>query len=178
MQRAPVTDDTIARAVRGDRAAREAIVRGLGPLVLGLCRRLSPDPEDAFQAVWERVFRSLDRFDVDGPAKLSTWVATIAHRTLIDGRRVRSRRPNVVPFSAARDPQPDAESQIHGAERKQALERALTELPDELRRVVVSHHLGGLPLAVLAEQESVPVGTLKSRLHRARGLLAQALEDR
>lgn len=175
---APISDAVVERAVRGDPAAREALVRGLGPLVLGLCRRLSPDPDDAFQAVWERVFRSLPRFDPAGPAKLSTWVATIAHRSLIDARRTRSRKGQVVPFSSAPASDPSPEAQIHTAERKQALERALGTLPDDLKRVVVGHHLGGLSLPVLAEQEGVPVGTLKSRLHRARGLLAVELGGR
>jgi RNA polymerase sigma-70 factor (ECF subfamily) len=51
----------------------------------------------------------------------------------------------------------------------------LKTLPDDLKRLVIGHHLGGVSLPVLAEQEGVPVGTLKSRLHRARGMLAAAL---
>lgn len=173
-----VPPDVFARALQGDRDARTELVRAVGPLVLGLCRRLSVSPDDCFQAVWERVFRSLHRFDPDGPARLSTWVATLAHRHLVDARRRRGRRGQVVPLRGVPSPEPDAERELMGAERKAALDRAVQRLPDDLKRVVVAHHVGGLPLAVIAEQEGLPVGTVKSRLHRARAMLVASVGGR
>jgi RNA polymerase sigma-70 factor (ECF subfamily) len=162
----------IRRAAQGDRACREQLVRELGPLVLALCRRLSVEPDDDFQAVWEKVFRSLPRFDPSGPAKLSTWVAALTHHHLLDRQRaaaVRARADLQDLLALPREEGP--------AEREARLELALASLPEELRRIVVAHHLGGLPLSELASQEELPVGTLKSRLHRARALLATALRE-
>ncbi len=170
-----VPDDVCSRAVAGDRAAREAIVRALGPLVLGLCRRLAPHPDDAFQRVWERVFRALHRFDPNGPAKLSTWVATIAHRELVDQRRRRTRQGHVVQLHDAPSPAASVEADLVSHEQSTALQKAIDALPEPLRRIVVAHHVAGLPLATIALEEDLPVGTVKSRLHRARAELMMAM---
>lgn len=59
-----------------------------------------------------------------------------------------------------------------------ALMRALSELADNHRRVVVLHYLGDMAVADIAAQENVPVGTVKSWLHRGRAALAAQLADK
>lgn len=174
---APVHAPTALRAAQaGDPAARDALVRAHGRLVWALCHRLADDPEDAWQSAWERIFGALGRFDPAGPAALSTWIRTLTHRMLIDRHRRRVVRGDVVPLDgiAAEGAGPEAEA--GRALDGDRLERALAELPPDWRRLVVLHHVHGVPLAEISETEGVARGTLKSRLHRARARLVRLLE--
>lgn len=165
-------DPALSRAAAGDPAARAALVRAHGPLVWTLCRRLGPEPEDAYQEVWEKVFGALSRFDPAGPASLRTWIATITHRHLVDRARRRKVRGEVVELGdLPAPPSPD-----HTDEDR--LHAALDRLPEAHRRVVVMHHLHEQPLEQIAQAEGVPLGTVKSRLHRARARLLELLEGR
>jgi RNA polymerase sigma-70 factor, ECF subfamily len=175
----PAEDIDVPRAVAGDRSARRQVVQRHGPLVWSLCRRLDPHPEDAYQEAWEKVLRGLDRFDPDGRASLRTWIATVVHRHLVDRHRRRGTRADVIPLERAVATDPPADAELDRARRAARLERALARLPEVHRRVVTLHHLHGLALDDIAAGEAVAVGTIKSRLHRARARLAEMLgEDR
>lgn len=150
------------------------LIRAHGPALWSLCRRLCPEPEDAYQEIWEKALGAIERFDPSGPATIRGWLLTIAHRHLIDRHRRRSVRGVVVPLpdlSVA----PDAEEALDRAQRQARLEAALARLPEPQRRVVVLHHLHGRSLEQLAAAEGVALGTIKSRLHRGRARLAQLL---
>lgn len=164
-----MNDPVLARAIDGDPLALRALIQRHGPLVWSICRRLGAEPEDAYQAVWEKALKALPRFDPDGPAQLSTWLASIAHRHLVDEHRRRRVRGELVGVDEL--PAPVVSDRVDLGR----LDAAVQELPDPLRRVVVLHHLHGVPLEELAATEAVPVGTVKSRLHRARAQLAATL---
>jgi RNA polymerase sigma-70 factor, ECF subfamily len=172
------TDPWLLRAQRGDAKARRALVERHGPRIWGLCRRLAPaDAADCYQRIWEKVFVALPGFEPSGPASLDTWIGTIARRTLIDHHRRRRVRGEVVELGELRADEPDPEM-VTGTKRRHArLDRALLRLPAAQRRAVVAHHLQGVPLATLAREEEVSLGTIKSRLHRGRGRLAQLLGE-
>jgi len=172
---APRIQPVLRRAQRGDAQAWETLLGLYGPRVYGLCARLAPDPEDCYQQIWEKVFRALPRFDPRGPADLGSWIGTIARRALIDRHRRRSRAGQVLPLEEYRDPGRGADEQVERRQRSQALERALRRLPPDQRHVVLAHHLQGVPLATLAAEEGVALGTIKSRLHRGRARLAQLM---
>lgn len=148
----------------------DATVARWGPLVWALCYRLDPHPEDAWQEVWEKVLRALPAFDPDGPAALSTWITRITHHHLVDRHRQRRRRDarDDDPLDSLAAPTPDAAQAVD-------LEAALAALPEAWRRVVVLHHLHEVPVDEIAATEGVPVGTIKSRLHRARNRLSEIL---
>ena len=170
-------DPLVSRAASGDGAARAELVADHGPALWGLCRRACPEPEDAYQEVWARVFANLARFDPSGPATLRTWLLTIAHRLLVDRHRRRLVRGEVVelgdlPWFVGTDEAIDAE-RVH-----RRLEAALQRLPEGHRRVVVLHHLNERSLDEIAEGEGVALGTVKSRLHRARARLLELMGDR
>lgn len=153
----------------------ERVVAEHGGLVWALCRRLDPEPEDAWQESWEKVLRALPTFQPGGAASVKTWLVTIVHRHLVDRHRRRQVRGGVLEADEVLDERPLAPVALEAAETSAALEAALLALPEVWRRVVVLHHLHGVPLQDLAEQESVALGTIKSRLHRARAALLGVL---
>jgi RNA polymerase sigma-70 factor (ECF subfamily) len=165
----------VHRAQQGDAAAREELVRSLGPSVWSLCRRLGRVPEDAYQTTWEKVFSALHRFEPDRQGSLKAWVLTIARRHLIDRHRRNRIRDNVVHLDELAV-HPRIDEALDQRSRQERLEDALTRLPEPQRRVIVFHHLNGVPLTDIAAEEGVAVGTVKSRLHRARARLLSLLE--
>jgi RNA polymerase sigma-70 factor, ECF subfamily len=167
--------DLLSKALSGDRLAWEGMLQRYGPLVYDLCRRLDVDPDDAYQEIWEKLIRALPGFDPGRGAKLSTWIATVAHRHLIDRYRRRSVRGEVVALGPMPGTMPSVPDRIAQAEQLRSLERAVDALPEMHRRIVVLHHLHDVPVDVLARAEGVPKGTVKSRLHRARVRLARAM---
>lgn len=170
-------DPILRRAAEGDRDAVAVLLQRHGPLVWSLCRRLAPDPEDCYQEVWEKVIRALPTFDPRGTATLSTWIATITHRHLVDRYRRRVVRGEVLPLGdlpSASDP----EGGLDEKRRVARLDSALQRLPADQRRVIVMHHLEDLPLEQIAADEDVAVGTVKSRLHRGRARLLELLGGR
>jgi RNA polymerase sigma-70 factor, ECF subfamily len=146
-------------------------------MVYGLCRRLTPDPDDAYQEIWAKVLAALPRFNLGGTASVRTWIGTIARRHLIDRHRRRTVRGEVVPLreDALPDDAPGADARLAQRRRAVRLEAALARLPDAQRRVVVLHHLQSVALADIAKDEGASIGTIKSRLHRGRGRLAELL---
>ncbi|MBA2322323.1 MAG: RNA polymerase sigma factor [Deltaproteobacteria bacterium] len=144
-----------------------------GPRLYGLCRALDPDPDDAYQEVWEKAFRALPSFDPHGPATLSTWLHVVAHNHLIDRhRKARVRRVEPLAHDPAAEPECDPVVQTEEVARLRA---AVAALPDDQRRAVVFHYLDEIPVSEVAAREGVPVGTVKSRLHTGRARLLQWL---
>jgi RNA polymerase sigma-70 factor (ECF subfamily) len=164
-------------AQSGNQAARAQLLQEHGPALWGLCRRLSPEPEDAYQAIWAHAFEQLKKFDPKGAASLRTWLLTLAHRKLIDAHRARKVRGTVLPFDPQTpDPSPDSGEKLDQVRRIALLESAIAKLPPDQARIVLLHHLHGHPLSAISEAEGLPVGTLKSRLHRARARLLDLMK--
>lgn len=170
----------VERARAGDRRAQEAVVRRYVAPLHALARRVVPsaDPDDLAQELLRKILEALPGFDPAGRATLSTWVFTIAHRYLIDvGRR---RRLVELPLEAGLqvpDDGPGAERIAGGRQLVGRLESALARIPEGQRRVFVLALVHGQPLESIAEAEGVALGTVKSRLHRARAELASALAE-
>lgn len=167
---------TVRRAARGEARAWAHLTEHCGAAVWSLCVRLDPEPEDAWQEVWARVARTLERFDPGGPASVKTWIARIAHRLLVDRHRRRQARPRGGELPELPDHR-DAEQALAHKQGVHRIEAALATLPPAWRRVVVRHHIDGVELEVLAADEGVAVGTIKSRLHRGRARLSELLEQ-
>ena len=164
----------LSAALDGDADAWSALIDEHGPRIWSVCRRLAREPEDAYQEVWERIQRTLPRFD---PARgtLRAWMTAITHRHLIDRHRRRQVRGEVLRLDDRASVLPMVDEQIDRSRRKARLDEAIARLPDAQRRVVVLHHLGGRSLADIADEEGVAIGTIKSRLHRGRARLAELL---
>jgi RNA polymerase sigma-70 factor (ECF subfamily) len=174
---------TFQRARRGDHAAfRRLVERYHRPTFALLWRILEHDHsqqdiEDLVQETFLRVFRALHRFDLDGSAKLSTWILTIAARLALNERR----RASVVtlPLQSAGDlPGSErADSMLRNNRIRHALREALQQLRPRYRAVVVLREYHGFSYEEIAAATELDINTVKSRLARGRAALRAALEE-
>ena len=170
----------IVRAQRGEREAQAVVLRRYAAVLHQLVWRLGAgeDAEAMTQSVLERVLTALPKFDPEGSASLTTWVFTVAHHFVVD--QLRKPTLSLVPVEAAGlvvDEQVDPHRAAWRGQLRDALEVAIAQLPDDQRRVFVLVHLHEHPLEAVAEAERVPLGTVKSRLFRAKARLAHALSS-
>jgi len=181
----------VSRFKSGNEDAFGDLVRRRQREVFLLCRRMIGNQDDAMEAVQEtflRAYRSLNRFR--GEASFRTWVLGIAAnvcRNKLSSAWTRFMR-SALPFSSsaeddeprAPDPvsaNPDPESAALGTELRGALENALARISPEHREIIVLRQIQDLDYEEMAEVLGSPVGTVKSRLCRARKALREAMED-
>lgn len=131
--------------------------------------------EDLAQETFLRAHRALPTFDPNGPAKVSTWLLTIATRLALDERK--RRRPEIV---ADADPEaaPAQGTPFHDRQRSElrsALEAAARALPDDQCAALVLSEVQGLTLAEIAMVLGVPEGTVKTKVFRAREKMKDSL---
>ncbi|MFF8638796.1 sigma-70 family RNA polymerase sigma factor [Streptomyces pilosus] len=179
----PTADESTtawALAARGgDPAAVEHFVRALHRDVRHYVTYLSADPqaaEDLAQDTFLRALGSLHRFE--GRSSARTWLLSIARRAVIDSYRYASARPRPADTddwqAAAEGAQPRG---LPGFDDGVALAELLDALPEERREAFVLTQLLGLPYAEAAELSDCPVGTVRSRVARARSSLIRSLHD-
>ncbi len=135
------------------------------------------DAEDCAQEAMLKAFRSLDSFR--GDASFSTWAYAIATRTCLDALR---KRKEVYSLDLLRedgfdvpDAAPDAYARLEDKERRRLLRLAIGRLPPDFRAAQVLVDVQGLSYPEAAEALELPLGTVKSRVHRARLALQQIL---
>ncbi|HEX2572111.1 MAG TPA: sigma-70 family RNA polymerase sigma factor [Polyangia bacterium] len=173
---------TLAACRRGDAHAFRALVECYQDRVYALCVALAgrADAEDLAQETFLRVHQAIGRFAPDGPATLGGWILTIARRLCHDRARSARLRVEVAvgagleTAAATRNPEEAAQ----GASLVAALHVALAALPEEQRAVFALREWDGLEYEEIAAVEGVPVGTVRSRLARAREALRTALGER
>lgn len=175
-------DVTVRRAQRGDPAACRALVAHHQGAVFALLGRVLGGGrralvEDLAQDTFLAVFQGLPGFSTAGPARLSTWILAIASRRAIDELR-RRRPPPIAIADLVADPRGEAASEaINRRQLAAAIDRALAELPPEYRAAFVLRELHGLDYGEIAAALEIEVGTVRSRLHRARAALRTALAE-
>lgn len=140
-----------------------------------LFRGTLADVEDLAQETFVRVYRGLPRFEWREPAQLKRWVVTIAARVAIDHLRIK--RVPIEPFDETvhRISPHGADELTRFRKLGDRIEAVLAELGDEQRSVLVLRQLHGLDYQEIADALELDLGTVKSRLHRARAKLQQAL---
>lgn len=171
-------DQLVRRHLAGEAGAfHEIVVRHRNrvyAVALRVCGR-SEDALDVTQDVFVTAFRKLSSFR--GEALLTTWLHRLAVNAALDLARRRSRRDHApleeVPEQA--DAEPGPEEHAVAAQRAAEVQRALLRLSPEFRAVIVLHDLQDLDYAGVADALGVPLGTVKSRIHRARIELARLL---
>jgi RNA polymerase sigma-70 factor, ECF subfamily len=177
-------DLLLARRAAGGRAdAWEELLALYGDRVYNLALHFAgslEDAEDLTQEVFLRLYRNLRLYRGDVP--LAGWTLRLSRNVCIDHYRRSRRERRAVALSeemlarlpADDDPQADA----HKRQQLRAVYRGLEEMPEELAEVVLLRDLQGWSLEETAAALEVPVGTVKSRLHRARLQLAGQVASR
>lgn len=188
----PSPDDLAARAQSGDQAAFAALVRHYDTSLLRYLWRMlgnAQDAEDAFQETFLRVYRNLHKYRTDMPFR--PWLYRIATNVCRDRQRyLRLRRwtsldaplggdnagaATLADHLAANGAQTDAPAREK--EAQQRIEAELAKLSPKHRAVFLLARYEGLGYDEIAKVLRIPVGTVKSRMNKAVGLLLRELED-
>ncbi|HVZ28702.1 MAG TPA: RNA polymerase sigma factor [Rhizomicrobium sp.] len=162
----------VIRCQLGERAAFEELIRDWSGTLLRHVRRIAgPEPaEDLAQEVWLRALRGIANLREN--ARIGAWLFGIAHHVVMDHFRLRYARDEAeVPDDLS------AEGPDSGEEIMNRLEAELAALPVLERETLTLFYLEELSLKQIAGIQSVPEGTVKSRLSRARGLLRRAMSS-
>lgn len=177
-----ISDAELARKCRQDSAeAWRELVRRVSPLVYRLSLRMlrsQDEAQDACQEVFLRIHRSFDTYDATRP--LAPWVGRITYnvclRRLTRVSRKKSLTTDPVEIAQTADAEnPGPDVQAAGKEAHELLEEALLKLSAQDQALVDLRYREGLSDAEVAEATGMPVGTVKTRLHRARGKLRKML---
>jgi RNA polymerase sigma-70 factor (ECF subfamily) len=163
----------------GDPEAFRALVAETTGTVFRLAVALSGDRDEAADVTQETYVRAWERLDElrDGAAALG-WLCRIARNVAHDRRRSWWSRIRAPLEEAAADPAPPErapDASLAAAERAAAVRAALAKLPEKHRVVLALREVEGLSYEEIAVAVAIPVGTVESRLHRARAALAKRL---
>jgi len=187
--RLPEEAELVERARRGQAGAVRVIIRQHNQRLYRIARSILRDDseaEDVLQEAYARAFTNLASFR--GEARLGTWLARIVMNEALG--RLRGRRPTVelnvmdenpaleaqiIQFPNA-NPDLDPETAVAQRELRAMLEHAIDELPDAFRTVLVARLIEGMSIEETAELFGIRPETVKTRLHRARRLLRDAME--
>jgi RNA polymerase sigma-70 factor (ECF subfamily) len=168
-------DRLIERCRAGDEQACEELVRQYQDRVFALIYRITGDAErveDIAQEVFLRAFRSLKKFR--GGSSFYTWLYRITVNTTLNALRASSRRQETsLEVDLGADP---VEAAAHRQGARRAKE-ATDQLDEQYRAIVYLREIQGLSYEEIAEVVALPVGTVKSRLFRARQNLKELLKD-
>jgi RNA polymerase sigma-70 factor (ECF subfamily) len=181
--------DLLVEAFReGKPGAFDTIVRTHQDRVYSFCLRMLSDREDALdvaQEVFLSAYRNLEGFR--GEASLSTWLLRIAANRSLN--RIRQRATRAAREVMSIEPQGDGElpfqppgreedrpdRMMESRETRKILEEAIANLDEDSRMLVLLSDVEGLSYEELSEAVGIPLGTVKSRLHRARMALRKML---
>jgi RNA polymerase sigma-70 factor (ECF subfamily) len=183
-------EDLFARARAGEEEAFAALVRRYERELYGYLRRYLGDAslaDDVFQNTFLQLHLKRDQYEPGRPVR--PWLYTIATHQAIDAMRRAGRHPTVSLEQQTGD-EPGGESQrllglletggpaplerVTTEEARELVRQSVESLPEFLRQVVLLAYFQGLPYKDVAEVLSIPVGTVKSRLHTALQRLQEA----
>jgi RNA polymerase sigma-70 factor (ECF subfamily) len=178
----------VTRAIRGEAAAFRAIMQRYNQRLFRMARsilRNDAEAEDALQTAYLKAFRALGEFR--GESAFGTWLTRIVINEAL--ALARGRRPSlqsdggaatllggeVIPFPSA-NANPDPERAMAQSQIQSVVERAIDKLPDDFRTVLIARILEEMSVEETAELLGLKPETVKTRLHRARKLLRDAVE--
>jgi RNA polymerase sigma-70 factor (ECF subfamily) len=175
-------EELVRRATGGDPQAFSSLMERHERRVYNLCLRMTGDPDDASDATQDTfltTYRRLSSFR--GQAAFTTWLHRVAVNACYDLLRKRARAPLLANSEESEGaiergkPAPDHADEAAGTID---VARALAAVQEEFRAALVLHDVQDVSVQEVAAILDVPVGTVKSRLHRGRIALARALEPR
>ena len=177
----------ISRAQRGDRSAFNALIRKHETRAYQYAFRLTRNPEEAADVVADafvRIYNALHNFK--GQSAFTTWIYRILTNCYLDVKKKEKNRQTTSLESVLQTPDGEVERQIEdpGAspyedternERERSIEDAVSLLPEYQRAMIVMYHAESMTYEEIAAALDLPVGTVKSRLNRARISLRELL---
>ena len=174
--RAELDDLTLRRAQQGERGALDQLVERYHPVIHALvwrmaCARGESHVADLVQDALIRVLQNIARFDPAGPARLSTWILTVATRVVLNDRRRDPTRDSKCEPAGFIDPA----TAVADLELGTAIATAVLALPEPQRIAFVLREYHDLDYDEIARVLEVSVGTVKSRLSRARTAVRDSL---
>jgi len=167
----PPDEELLGRVAGGDQAAFGLLAERLTPTLKRVLFRLGLAEaviEDTVQDTLVRVWQGLAGFE--GRSTVSTWACRIALNRGLSALRARRGEVSWQPMAVL-----DAEAAWESRRRAQAVREAVLELPVPLRAVIVLREYEGFSYRGIAEVLGIPIGTVMSRLHRARSRLRRRL---
>ncbi len=177
----------VERVQQGDKAAFDLLVRKYQQKVLNVIMRYVRDPDEAQDVAQEafiKAYRALPRFR--GDSAFYTWLYRIAINTAKNMLVSRGRRPPGSDVEVEVAEQLDSgtrlkdrstpESYIHEEEVMRAVKEAMDALPEDLRTAIMLRELEGMRYEEIAEAMSCPIGTVRSRIFRAREAIDKKLK--
>jgi RNA polymerase sigma-70 factor (ECF subfamily) len=174
----PVNEqELVERCRRGDEGAFQELVNRYQDLVFALIARTvtdRPRAEDLAQDVFLRIHRGLPYFR--GEARLSTWIYRIVANVCVQERQGRTPATESLDGEGARTATAARDRQFSDLELRDRIEKAIARLPPNYRLLVAGHYLEGVQYEDLAEALRLPLGTVKTQLHRAKRQLRHLLE--
>lgn len=177
--------ELVSRARGGDVAAFTALVRQYEERVYNLAYRMTGSPDaaaDVAQEAFLAAYEGLANFRAE--SAFYTWLYRITVNKALGERRARAARRESLPsgedefpaLDAMSDGAPGPDARAEEGERAAAIQAAISALPPDYRTIVILKDVEGLEYEEIAEVVAIPVGTVKSRLHRGRMLLREALK--
>jgi RNA polymerase sigma-70 factor, ECF subfamily len=176
----------VQRVQRGERSAFDVLVLRYQQKVLKLVLRYIRDPmeaEDVVQEAFIKAFRAIGSFR--GDSAFYTWIYRIAINTAKNALVSSKRRPVSFDIDVQDPEQGDLEARLTDGETpeqlamteeiRQTVNRAMADLPDDLRTAIVLREIDGLSYEDIAESMDCPVGTVRSRIFRAREAIDRRL---
>lgn len=172
--------EVIERCKAGDPVAFRAFVVRYERMVFAVISRIAgggAQVEDLAQETFLRAYRAFPAFDVDGAARVSTWLLTIAVRLALNAQKHAMHRKGTAPLREALNVRDATTPEAESARRELglAIARAAGDLPADQRAAFVLAEFHGFSLAEIAGVLEIPEATVKTRLFRARAHLRERL---
>ena len=180
------SDDSklVKRVQKGDKGAFDLLVMKYQHKIVNLVMRYVRDPElalDITQEAFIKAYRAIPRFR--GDSAFYTWMYRIAVNTAKNHLAAQRRRPMDVELDMQDPEQYDLHAKLKETdtpegvtlsnELKETVERAIAALPEDLRTAIVLRELEGMSYEEIAQTMECPVGTVRSRIFRARDAIAK-----
>ena len=174
----------VERVQKGDKGAFDLLVLKYQHKIVNLIMRYVRDPElalDISQEAFIKAYRALPRFR--GDSAFYTWMYRIAVNTAKNHLAAQRRRPMDVELDLQDPEQYDLHAKLKetdtpegltlSKELKESVERAIAALPEDLRTAIVLRELEGMSYEEIAQTMECPVGTVRSRIFRARDAIGK-----
>ena len=187
MSERDVDAELVARVQRGDKQAFDLLVVKYQRKIMRLLSRMIRDPgeiEDVAQEAFIKAYRALPQFR--GESAFYTWLYRIAINTARNWLAQNNRRPSTPSAQEneegetfdATDNLTDSsnpESEMASRQIADTVNKAINDLPEELRNAIVMREIDGMSYEDIAESMNCPIGTVRSRIFRAREAIATRL---